>query len=326
MTDRELAAQAEAHLRRTTVSFPEWQRRVAAGKYTPKDGSTTEWGKAFATLAQIDPAVPTPPVTGAAQPVGPFTVKDGMGNAISFADCFVRTDDPTTIAKKHVKNVTGYGVGSMQFWPPTVEDTGFTTITDCIATDVATARPGSMGGTGEACFWIGNRTRASRLYAARAGWMGAFVGARCHDSVIEDFTIQECPVGIYIEHVCHDTVFRRVVTTAIRDQPVAGGSEPGNVLAARSISVEWWYGGAGSYNLTFENCDLYCPAGADPRCGVYVGPGTYGVRFLGCRFWGPGVAVRLPTVRIGNGADAVFAGCSFEQEGQAVVYHSLPVG
>jgi hypothetical protein len=322
VTDAELRDAAVAALAQTTVSGVEYRKRLAAGAYP--NPLLTKWGQALNLLSKID--VPVPPPAGAAQPVGPFTVKDGAGSTVSYPDCFVRTATTTTIRQKHVKNVTGYGVGSMQFWPPTVEDTGYTTLEDCIATDVHQAQPGKMGGTGEACFWIGNRTNAKRLYAARAGWMGAFVGARCHDSVIEDFTVEQCPVGVYVEHVAHDVTFRRLFTRDIRDQPVAGGSEPGGVLAARSVSVEWWYGGQGSYNLTLENCDIYCPAGNDPRCGVYVGPGTYGMRFLGCRFWGPGVGVRLPTVRVAGKPDAVFDACVFENAGQRVVYHSLPMG
>lgn len=61
MTDRELALAAEQALRRTTVSYPEWVKRVNAGRYTPKDGSSTEWGKAFAALAQIGVVTPSPP-------------------------------------------------------------------------------------------------------------------------------------------------------------------------------------------------------------------------------------------------------------------------
>jgi hypothetical protein len=60
-TDRELAEQAERHLKATTVSYPEWLRRVATGRYTPKDGSMTEWGKAFTTLEQIGVIVEPPP-------------------------------------------------------------------------------------------------------------------------------------------------------------------------------------------------------------------------------------------------------------------------
>jgi hypothetical protein len=64
-TDRELAEQAERHLKATTVSYPEWLRRVAAGRYTPKDGSMTEWGKALTTLEHLNHLHPAPPLSGA---------------------------------------------------------------------------------------------------------------------------------------------------------------------------------------------------------------------------------------------------------------------
>ena len=63
MTDNELRDAAVAALKRTTISYPEWQKRVAAGRYNPKDGSTTEWGKAFNSLAQIGSETPPPPPT-----------------------------------------------------------------------------------------------------------------------------------------------------------------------------------------------------------------------------------------------------------------------
>src|SRR5688572_22380375 len=103
MTDRELAAQAEASLRRTTVSYPEWQRRVAAGKYTPKDGSATEWGKAFAALAQIgitEPP-PPPPTGGPAPPIGPFVQRTGA--------LFLRNADDVTTERIHVTSSPDYG-------------------------------------------------------------------------------------------------------------------------------------------------------------------------------------------------------------------------
>lgn len=53
MTDQQLRDQAVTHLEATTISYPEYARRVKAGRYTPKDGSATEWGKAFTSLAKI---------------------------------------------------------------------------------------------------------------------------------------------------------------------------------------------------------------------------------------------------------------------------------
>lgn len=57
MTNRELVDSAVAHLKATKVDYPTWQRNVQRGAYVPKDGSGTEWGKAFSALALVtDPA------------------------------------------------------------------------------------------------------------------------------------------------------------------------------------------------------------------------------------------------------------------------------
>lgn len=64
MTDKELRDQAVAYLRATTISFPLWVQKVAAGIYTPPDGSGTNWGKALAALDQIGKAAPPPPPAG----------------------------------------------------------------------------------------------------------------------------------------------------------------------------------------------------------------------------------------------------------------------
>lgn len=62
MSDADIAAQAAALLKATTISYPQWVKNVNAGKYSPQDGSSTNWGKAFAALSQIGaPPTPTPP-------------------------------------------------------------------------------------------------------------------------------------------------------------------------------------------------------------------------------------------------------------------------
>lgn len=61
MTDKELRDLAVTSLEKTTVSYPEWKKRLAAGRYNPKDGSTTEWGKAFNYLKQIGEVVDPDP-------------------------------------------------------------------------------------------------------------------------------------------------------------------------------------------------------------------------------------------------------------------------
>jgi hypothetical protein len=260
-------------------------------------------------------------------------VLDGGGTENWSEKAFIYTADDITISNLWVKRYRGYGVGTMQE-PKRLRDwTGETRIMDCIAEDVmhnqSDCRPGCKGGTAEANFWFANRTHASRLRATRSGWMGMFTGSRCCGSTIEDFLLEDFAVGLYIERVTCHTTFRRFRIANIHDREVAGGKEPCKVLRARSITIEHWDGDVGSYNLTFEDGDIYCPVPEIPcseleekdevRAGVYAGPGTYGLTFRRCRFFGPGVALRLPKKR--NGPDAVTEDCSFEQCGADRVYH-----
>lgn len=65
MSDRDIAAEVDAHLRATIIDFPTWSNRVKNGfKGKPYDGSKTEWGKAFAGLAQIGAVAQPPPPGG----------------------------------------------------------------------------------------------------------------------------------------------------------------------------------------------------------------------------------------------------------------------
>ncbi len=291
--------------------------------------------KASAEIEEPPPTSsgPTPPTP----PTELLQVLDGGGTVFSFPEAFPRGEGVMSVKSKHVKRVTGIGVGSMSFWPPPAGQTALTTIEDCIAEDVKANPPGKAGGTSEANFWIGNTTQARRLIARRTGWMGMFTGSKCWGSTIEDFLIEDVAVGVYIEHVTRDTVFRRFKIHNSHDQTVAGGAEPGNILRARSISIEWWYRDAdrgnqvvGSYNLLFEDGDIYCPApqgsGDEVRAGVYIGPGTYGVKFKRCRFYGPGNAILAPNQRYNNGADVVTENCWFENDGFEIKKHNHAMG
>lgn len=61
-TDVELRDQAVAKLKSTTISYPEWLRRVQNGyKGKPYPPEATAWGQAFALLAQIGVEAPPPP-------------------------------------------------------------------------------------------------------------------------------------------------------------------------------------------------------------------------------------------------------------------------
>jgi len=279
---------------------------------------------------------PAPTPNGPAPPVGPFQVREGNGTVQSFPDCWKNTESELTVAKKHVKNVQFAGVGSQFFWPPKATYPR-TTITDVIVEGVSKPAPGASGGTGEAGAWLGNPTTLQRAEIRRCAWMGINIVGRSQGSLIEDVLIEDCPVGGYFELATHDVTLRRVFTRNIRTTPVAGGTEPDGLLAGRSFTFEWWhrfpeYGGViGPYNVTFEDCDIYCPPRDprfefDPCAGIYIGPGCYGIKAVRCRFWGPGWAVLAPTVRANNGADVKLEDCVFEQDGPDLSYHNLPMG
>jgi hypothetical protein len=61
-----LIEQAEGHLKRTTISYPNWLKR----NYPPGVRETTEWGRAFAKLEQARNVLtqPPPPITTTAPP------------------------------------------------------------------------------------------------------------------------------------------------------------------------------------------------------------------------------------------------------------------
>ena len=74
MTDKQLAAQADAAFRATTITYQEWQRRLQQGKYP--DPSKTKWWQGFDALGQIG-ATPPPPVDPPPTQTGPVTISKG---------------------------------------------------------------------------------------------------------------------------------------------------------------------------------------------------------------------------------------------------------
>ena len=102
MTDAQLRDQAVALLKATSVTYPVWAKLLAAGAYNPKDGSATNWGKAFAALAQIGIVVPPPP-----PPSGPIP---GWSSVWTF-DATKATLDPQSAAKVAAFQSYAIGVG-----------------------------------------------------------------------------------------------------------------------------------------------------------------------------------------------------------------------
>jgi hypothetical protein len=86
VTDRELRDAAVAALKQTTVSYPEWAKRLAQGRY-PGGALSTKWGQAFDLLEQIGtvvepPPPPPPPPPPGNRPASWFTGPMGTANVI----------------------------------------------------------------------------------------------------------------------------------------------------------------------------------------------------------------------------------------------------
>ncbi len=267
---------------------------------------TTDRDFLVSLKAQIDAQL-APPALVIAPPVGPFTVLDGGGTQES--GVFLYDRGGSAIRKQQVSHYKGYGIGNMDYNPPQAP-TGRTIVEDCIATDITASPPASRNGTAEAGFWFGNPTDAKRLVAKRCAWMGMWTGAKCSGSIIEDFELLEMPkTGLYVEHVTANAVFRR-----------------GRIKAqGTGIVVEWWYGGNGSHDLTFEDLDIYCPKAGPNSGGMFLDAGTYGCTIRRVRFWGPGDAIGLPNKLAVNTPNVVDS-CVFENLGRHVWRHDNGIG
>jgi hypothetical protein len=117
--------------------------------------------------------------------------------------------------------------------------------------------PEGLGGTGEACVWIGHRVAepVRRIRARHCGAMGLWTGNASRDTIFEDVTVRDTPVGVYVEHETTRVVFRRLDLSA----------------AHTGFNVEWWYGGAGSSQLTLEAFRI-----AAGDTAVFLDAGTFG--------------------------------------------------
>lgn len=328
MTDAELRDAAVTALKQTTISYPEWVKRRDAGRYP--DVTLTKWWQALDHLAKI--GGPSPPTSGPLPPVGPFTLRT--------TGLFLRNGSGVTTEKQQVNFQSGNpataGIGNMR-WPYAGDSTGTWQLRDCKVSGVAAVPPLSLDGTGEAGFWIGERTVGDRLEAWNNAWMNMVTLAACKGSRLSNVDLHDNPhVGLYMEHVSTDVEFR---------QSSFGGSRLGVVPDSSSINVEWWYadqvygptlpygGRAGSYDCRFVDCAIYCPVytgqgKAHEVKGAFLDAGTFGFEFVRCRFWGPGNALGFPNKRVNMdpAKDNKVIDCLFENQGSQITYHDNLIG
>lgn len=180
------------------------------------------------------------------------------------------------------------------------------TVQDVIGLNIGNKPPTSNGSL-EIGIQLGTQANAKRL-RGDGSIAGIWTGGNAANMSVEEFLATGWGTALYIEHVSHDILF------ALGD--IRGG-------VGHSCNVEPWYGGEGSYNLTWDTCSVYCPAGLDsagrPLHGLFLDLGTYGCLIKNVLFYGPGDAIWLPPAVPGKPANVVdLASCVFLNMGQKV--------
>ena len=212
-----------------------------------------------------------------APPVGPFTTFDGKyvsAYGVYWGSWEQDWNVSREFRKLHVKNHRRDNVrlmawangGARPVDPPAL-------VEDCIFEDASATPPRSLDGTAESNLWVGCSATVRRVILRRGAWMGLWTGGstsdpkkNCYRSTFEDMLIEEQRVGIYVEHKTRESAFRRFEIEA---------RESG-------ITVEWWYGGSGSANNTFEDFDITITGttwGPRDGYGIMVDAGNYGHTF-----------------------------------------------
>jgi hypothetical protein len=212
---------------------------------------------------------------------------------------------------------------------------------DCKVQNVTRNPPRAADGTAEAGFWIGEKTQGERLEAWNCAWMNMVTLAAVKGSTFTDLNLYDPQlVSLYIEHPSEDIIFRR--------SRFGGGKLPGSAPSfaplSSSINAEWWYadsvyghlfphgGKAGSRNITFSDCEIYCPLpppGTESwksyqYAGAFLDGGTYGYRFERCRFYGPGRSSGYPTTNLGP--QTIYVDCTYDNAMGGPYTHDNAVG
>lgn len=158
---------------------------------------------------------------------------------------------------------------------------------------------GSSNGRAEACLWLGSPGTAKRVSVRRCGITGIWTGTATHGSRVVDATINQSPVGIYIEHYTTGTTFSRLHIGPDVNRGV--NAEWSNLAAGRKPA---------SSDNVIENADL-----RTTHVGVYLDEGTTRTVVRHSVFVGQGWA------GIGNylGRDNTYYGNDFDAIGPTAV-------
>jgi hypothetical protein len=301
--------------------------KVESGKYAVE-------AVTLVVVARAEWPEPPAPVSWPTPPVGPFQQQSG--------DHFYRDGNGLTTEKIHVTSAPGWGLGNMR-WPYEGPSTGIWTLRDCKVQNVSANPPRSMDGTGEAGYWVGEKTVGERLEAWNTAWMNMWLGAACKGSRFTDLNLYDPQlIGLYVEHPADDVEFKNSRFGGGK----ARGSTPSFSPLGSSINAEWWYpdsvyghlfpfgGKAGSRNVRFIDCEIYCPLPAPgtpewrwyQTAGAFLDAGTYDYLFERCRFYGPGRSVGLPNNTMDPSKPNRVIDCVFDNALGGVYYHDNEIG
>jgi len=262
------------------------------------------------------PPPPLPVGWTVAAPQGTLVEMNGGGT--QGAAKFEYSVGPVTFAERWIHDYTHYGYGLMQ-WPAQVSPPGVrSTIRDLRIERITRNPPRASDGTAEAGLWTGQTVDVSRIDIASCAWMQGWTGARCYNSIWQDIRMRDTRlVGIYPEHNTWDTIFRRFINE----------EAPGQL--ANTVNQEWAYGGEFSKNLTYDQFDLYVPAG---KWAFFIDAGNGGTKIApspGSRIWGPGNGIILPNnIVAGVGPNQVWLDNidMTELAGTKLAYHDNAIG
>jgi hypothetical protein len=161
------------------------------------------------------------------------------GNGVIGAGLVVRQPNGFVARRLVARGFQSYGI---EVDP---NDYGFTTaspysLRDLTISQVSRQVPGSSDGTAEACLWLGSPGTTQRVSVRSCALSGIWTGTAMKNSRVEDATIQDARVGIYLEHFTTASTFERLrigpgVTRGVNaewDNPAVGGkpASNGNVI------------------------------------------------------------------------------------------------
>jgi len=132
-----------------------------------------------------------------------------LGHGTLSAGLLVRQPDGLVVRGVHVEGATDYGVyvdgnGNGRPGGPAA------LLEDVAVTGVARPQPRSSNGTAEACLWLGATATVRHAVLRTCAWMGVWTGGATNGSVLEDLSIDDSPVGVYIEHFTTGSVFQEL--------------------------------------------------------------------------------------------------------------------